>query len=121
MAPRFYNELIRVLNDQSKVGTFDKSVLNSEDSNNMTFTIKNYKKTAGLSYKFFETDQRAEYQIKGPMGKGLAPSTTGIHLAFAAGTGNLCFVDLMAHVALSVLGLHGKEDNTFGVIDPANF
>jgi hypothetical protein len=55
------------------------------------------------------------------MGKGLAPSSSGIHLAFAAGTGNLCFVDLMAHVALSVLGLLGKDDNTFGAIDPFKF
>jgi len=31
-------------------------VLNAEDGNHMTFTIKNYKKTQGLSYKFFETD-----------------------------------------------------------------
>ena len=105
MAPKFYSELVRVLNDQSKIGTFDRSVLSSEDKNNMTFTIKNYKKEGGLSYKFFETDQRTDYEIKGPMGKGLAPATTGIHIAFCAGTGALCFVDMMAHVALSVLGL----------------
>ena len=111
MRPRFYNELVRVLNNQDQIKTFDKSVLNSEDANSMVFTIKNYKKTGGLSFKFFETDQRAEYQIKGPMGKGLAPATTGIHLAFAAGTGNLCFVDMMAHTALAVLGLTGKDDN----------
>lgn len=121
MAPRFYSELCRVLKDQSKVDTFDRTVLNSEDSNRMTFTIKNYKKTGGFSYRPFETDQRAEYQLKGPMGKGLAPNNSGIHLAFAAGTGNLCFVDLMAHVALSVLGLLGKDDNTFGAIDPLTF
>jgi NAD(P)H-flavin reductase len=86
----------------------------------MTFTIKNYKKDGGLSYRFFETDQRAEYQIKGPMGKGLAPSTTGIHLAFAAGTGNLCFVDMLAHIALAVLGLLDKSDN-MSVIDTQLF
>jgi len=61
MAPRFYSELVRVLNDQSKVDTFDKSVMNSDDANRMTFTVKNYKKEKGLSFKFFETDQRAEY------------------------------------------------------------
>ena len=121
MAPRFYNELIRLLNDPSKVNTFDRSILNSDDNNRMTFTIKNYKKEGGLSFRFFETDQRAEYQIKGPMGKGLAPATTGIHLAFAAGTGNLCFVDMLAHISLSVLGLLTKEDNIAGSIDPANF
>lgn len=55
------------------------------------------------------------------MGKGLAPAISGVHLAFAAGTGNLCFVDMMAHVALCVLGLTGKEDNVQGCIDPARF
>jgi hypothetical protein len=55
------------------------------------------------------------------MGKGLAPHPTGIHLAFAAGTGNLCFVDMLAHISLSVLGLLTKEDNTMGVIDPVKF
>ena len=56
MAPRFYNELIRLLNDPSKVNTFDRSILNSDDNNRMTFTIKNYKKEGGLSFRFFETD-----------------------------------------------------------------
>jgi len=56
MAPRFYKELVRVLNDESQIATFDKSVLNSADANHMTFTIKNYKKEGGLSFRFFETD-----------------------------------------------------------------
>ena len=55
------------------------------------------------------------------MGKGLAPASTGVHLAFAAGTGNLCFVDMMAHVALSVLGLTSQEDGQNGQIDPSKF
>lgn len=54
------------------------------------------------------------------MGKGLAPSTTGIHLTFAAGTGNLCFVDMLAHVALAVLGLIDKADSA-SVIDTQLF
>jgi hypothetical protein len=55
------------------------------------------------------------------MGKGLAPAQNGVHLAFAAGTGTLCFVDLMAHVAISVLGLAGKEEIQNGCIDPQTF
>jgi hypothetical protein len=74
MAPRFYQELIKALNNPELSLKFDTSVLNSQDGNMMTFTIKNYQKTAGLSYKFYELDQRAEYEIKGPMGKGLAPA-----------------------------------------------
>ena len=42
MAPRFYQELIRALNNPDKSGSFDTNVLNSQDSNTMTFTIKNY-------------------------------------------------------------------------------
>jgi len=56
MAPKFYNELLRVLNDAAKVNTFDRKLLNSEDTNHMTITVKNYKKEGGLSFRFFETD-----------------------------------------------------------------
>jgi Cytochrome b5-like Heme/Steroid binding domain len=104
MRAPFYNELVRCLRDASVSDTFDKSLLDDKDNNSMVFTIKNYKQVKGLSYKFFENDQRAEYQMKGPMGKGLAPSARGIHIAFAAGTGALCFVDIMAHIALAVMG-----------------
>jgi hypothetical protein len=121
MAPKFYAELIKNLNDSDKAGKFNRELLNSDDSNRMTFTIKNYKKVGGFSFRPFELDQRAEYEIKGPMGKGLAPAQNGVHLAFAAGTGTLCFVDLMAHVALSVMGLVGKEEMLNGCIDPQTF
>lgn len=56
MAPKFYNELIRVLKNGKLAHTFDKSVLCADDTNSMTFTIKNYKKEGGLSFRFFETD-----------------------------------------------------------------
>ena len=49
------------------------------------------------------------------MGKGLSPAITGTHIAFAAGTGCLCFVDLVAHIALVLLCIEE------GSIDPANF
>lgn len=38
------------------------------------------------------------YQIKGPMGKGLEIKPAGTHVAFAAGTGVLVFLDLVAHL-----------------------
>jgi len=59
--------------------------------------------------------------MKGPMGKGLAPEQTGIHIAFCAGTGALCFVDLMAHIALAELGLLTAEDHEAGSILPNQF
>lgn len=42
------------------------------------------------------------YEIKGPMGKGLGltAESKGKHIAFAAGTGVLVFVDLVARIAL---------------------
>jgi len=87
----------------------------------MVFTIKNYKQEKGLSYKFFETDQRAEYKIKGPMGKGLAPAQFGTHIAFCAGTGALCFVDIMAHIALAVMGQLSPADIDAGSINIKEF
>lgn len=33
------------------------------------------------------------------MGQGLKPKSTGVHVVFAAGTGVLCFVDLVAAIA----------------------
>lgn len=121
MATDFYNELVRVLRNPDQVKTFRRELLSTADTNTMTFTIKNYCKTGGFSWRPFETDQRAEYEIKGPMGKGLAPEKEGIHLAFAAGTGNLCFVDMMAHVALAELGLLTQEDHQAGSIIPDRF
>ena len=42
------------------------------------------------------------YEITGPMGKGLGltKDSRGKHLAFAAGTGVLLFVDLVAKMIL---------------------
>jgi hypothetical protein len=42
MAPRFYQELIKALNNPEQALKFDSSVLNSQDGKMMTFTIKNY-------------------------------------------------------------------------------
>lgn len=38
------------------------------------------------------------------MGKGLMVKPTGVHVAFAAGTGVLVFIDLVAQLALVNLG-----------------
>jgi hypothetical protein len=44
------------------------------------------------------------------MGKSLMASQTGTHIVFAAGTGVLCYVDLVAHLALANLGVLPEED-----------
>ena len=43
--------------------------------------------------------------IKGPMGKGLGIRPTGVHVAFAAGTGVLVFLDLVTRIILHNTGL----------------
>jgi len=78
----------------------------------MAFTIKNYRHRGGLSYRFYEPNQGDAYEVKGPLGKDLNLSSTGVHLAFAAGTGLLCFIDMVAHLALANLGVIGDPEET---------
>ena len=59
-------------------------------------TIKNYDR--GLSKRVHNALDHTRFEIKGPIGKGLEVSRTGVHIAFAAGTGALCFVDLVATI-----------------------
>lgn len=60
-------------------------------------TIKNYRHPKGISPKIHAVPQDdARYEITGPMGHGLRMKNSGVHVAFAAGTGVLCFVDLVA-------------------------
>ena len=40
------------------------------------------------------------FNIKGPMGKGLCIESSGVHVAFCAGTGVLVFLDLIAHLLM---------------------
>lgn len=54
-------------------------------------------------------------EVKGPMGTGLEIQSTGVHIAWAAGTGILVFVDLVAHLILRIVGetgcpILGKKD-----------
>ena len=46
-----------------------------------------------------------QYQIKGPMGKGLDIQHSGTHIAISAGTGILVFLDLVAHLIRKNLGM----------------
>lgn len=52
--------------------------------------------------KFFQDYGKLE--VSGPFGKGLDIGSEGIHIAFAAGTGVLTFMDLVAQIALFNLG-----------------
>lgn len=49
----------------------------------------------------------SEFKIKGPLGRGLniEKGASGTYVAFAAGTGVLPFMDLVAHLARKKLSL----------------
>ena len=51
------------------------------------------------------------FNIKGPFGKGLGIKPTGVHVAFAAGTGVLVFLDLVTRIILHNTGIKslGKD------------
>lgn len=54
--------------------------------------------------KFYQEQLDRKLEVSGPFGKGLEVSSDGIHIAFAAGTGVLTFMDLVAQIALFNLG-----------------
>ena len=42
--------------------------------------------------------EKDKYRIQGPMGRGLKIKKSGIHMAFAAGTGIIVFIDLIGYL-----------------------
>jgi len=63
----------------------------------------------GLSKKFFDYPYtKGTFEVSGPFGKGLSPDSEGIHLAFAAGTGALTFMDLVALIGINNLAKSGE-------------
>ena len=110
----YYEELLKCLDAElasSSIngpgeGSFDAKLLAPALVGNVNLTIKNYKLTKGLSYRFFEDSMTDDtYEITGPMGKGLGltKDSRGKHLAFAAGTGVLVFIDVVAKMILQYL------------------
>ena len=124
MRPDVYSAYINALKCESDetYKSFDSTILVPSDSNQMTFCIKNYEQPKGLSMKVH--NGTARFEVKGPMGHGLQPKSAGHHIAFAAGTGVLCFVDLVAYIAQlcivdsrsSMRSLNDEdEDNSFAI------
>lgn len=100
--------------------SFDKTHLGEGDTDSAMFTIKNYNSATGLSFRFTER-QDAEFEVKGPMGKGLQMKPTGVHMAFAAGTGILCFMDLVAFIANTVMQTINSIDSSSDRLDQDHF
>lgn len=70
----------------------------------MSLTIKNYNVMKGLATRISNpVNSDVPFEIQGPMGKGLGLTheSIGDYYAFAAGTGVLVFIDLIARIALS--------------------
>ena len=62
-------------------------------------------------------DDRDVFIVKGPMGKGLGIRESGVHVAFAAGTGVLVFLDLVMRLILHNTGaLKAGFDDSFKFI-----
>ena len=89
------------------------TLLLTQPSTDFSLTLKVYWEAKGLSARFFESSaakDNATYMVKGPMGKSLGVRSNGTHLAFAAGTGAITFMDTAAYIARFVMGeMDGKE------------
>ena len=110
MRPEVYNALVQCL-QQKNADSFDKNLINPDAlHNSVTFTIKNYKQAEGVSFRPFEDPNQKgfKFDLLGPIGKPLLPDLSGLNVAFAAGTGVLPFIDLVAAIARHNLGI----DNT---------
>jgi len=59
----------------------DLSLFKDVRGNKITFSLKTYKTPRGLATDLFSSKD-ASYQIKGPMGSGLAMKKGGVHVAF---------------------------------------
>ena len=69
---------------------------------------------------------RQKVELRGPMGTGLDVQSTGTHVVFAAGTGILVFIDIIAHLILRILAANGGPNVFTGepeenLIDINNF
>ena len=109
MRPEIYNMYVDCLNADSADG-FNVEKLKQEDGNTAMFCIKNYNKGVSGAVHTALPDKR--FEVQGPLGKGLMVEPTGVHIAFAAGTGILCFVDLIAAMTRQTLGIDVSQSET---------
>ena len=119
MQPVLHSELLKLAENivSGDPNTdFDNSIFVNNDKKSISLTLKTYHTKTGLATKIHSTaidPEMAErqayfddlttdnaYSIKGPMGKGLQVKTSGVHVAFCAGTGALVFLDLVSHLLI---------------------
>lgn len=87
---------------------FDE-VFDRSDQDGISLTIKGYPKmgshTPFVSTRVHNSQNTADekgagFVMTGPTGKGLSIQSSGVHIAFAAGTGVLVYLDLVAMLIL---------------------
>ena len=92
----------------------------SKEDSDLVLTIKAYKEANGLSQKIASAHSSKfgiELKVMGPMGKGLCPNYSGLHIGFSAGTGVLFFMDLVAYLTrqeMSIPGIDESQDKLLG-------
>lgn len=74
-----------------------------EDQVGICLTAKNYKSKGGVATALHDTNE-SKFVVKGPMGKGCNLETKGTYVGFAAGTGALVYLDLVARLILQNSG-----------------
>lgn len=109
-----------------------KQNIENNNKKDLTLSLKGYFAARGLSAILINAVNKEETQpfekteIKGPLGLGLELKATGVHIAFAAGTGILPYVDALAHMILRMVTLNGGPDFFEGIeeehmVDVDNF
>lgn len=101
MRPEVYKSLLAIAAGENEAAakTLQKAMA-LNNSKDLALTMKRYD-VGGLSQLVHGDidEQNQRFAVKGPMGKGLELKP-GKSVAFAAGTGVLVFVDLIAHMIL---------------------
>ena len=110
-----------------------KAILQSNNKDSLYLTVKKYNNKYGLSMFIHhaigcvkEYGIRQKVEVRGPMGTGLDVQSAGTHVVFAAGTGILVFIDIVAHLILRILAVNGgpnmfRDEPEENLIDVNNF
>ena len=112
MRKEVFEEYLKALNAKvnDEYYEFNKALLDTTPTNNVTITCKYYDKIDGMSKKLFQNGFSEPWEIKGPIGKGCFLKRSGTHLAITAGSGIMGFIDLIAWIARWRLGLLTPEE-----------
>lgn len=109
LAHKAYQAYVQALQSGKDSARFPADLLQEKPTNMLTITSKNYKQANGVSMRLNESTVD-NYEIQGPMGKGLGIERSGTHVAYTAGTGILVFLDLVAYLIRRNLGLMSESE-----------